>query len=302
MTYFGGANNLGCIFSIDTNGSRYKDLLDFDVTNGATPTGDLTLLGNKLYGMTLNGDENLFSIDTNGTGYKALHGPGGALGSLVLASGKLYGMTYGGGGDSDGVVFSIDTNGSGYKQLLSFNGSNGASPKGSLILSSGTLYGMTETGGTVGYGIIFSIDTNGNAYKDLFDFNGTNGGYPSGSLTLLGNVLYGMAAEGGTYNDGVVFKIDTNSTASINEITLDNGAVNVYPNPSNGSFNIKLTNFSDQMVLKVYNVLGQNIYETKLNSSSTEINLQNQPDGVYFYRLLSENSVLIGDGKLIIQK
>lgn len=55
MTEYGGANNLGCIFSVDINGNNFRDLWDFNEThdsNGAQPSGDLLLLGGKLYGMT----------------------------------------------------------------------------------------------------------------------------------------------------------------------------------------------------------------------------------------------------------
>jgi uncharacterized repeat protein (TIGR03803 family) len=33
-TTSGGAFGDGCVFSLDTNGGNYKDLLDFDITNG----------------------------------------------------------------------------------------------------------------------------------------------------------------------------------------------------------------------------------------------------------------------------
>ncbi len=67
-------NGFGNVFSIDTNGRGYKELYDFGDTNGF-PEGNLTLAGNKLYGMTRAawyGNGNIFSIDTNGSGYKDL--------------------------------------------------------------------------------------------------------------------------------------------------------------------------------------------------------------------------------------
>jgi uncharacterized repeat protein (TIGR03803 family) len=76
MTISGGKYDSGCIFSIDTNGSVYKDMFDFNGKNGAYPEGSLTLYGSKLYGMTWTGgafDSGcVFSIDTDGKGYKDL--------------------------------------------------------------------------------------------------------------------------------------------------------------------------------------------------------------------------------------
>src|SRR5580692_9572659 len=78
MTESGGANDDGCIFTIHTDGSGYRDLWDFDDTgsvgnaNGELPEGSLILIGNKLYGMAEYGGGNnygeVFAIDTDGSG------------------------------------------------------------------------------------------------------------------------------------------------------------------------------------------------------------------------------------------
>src|ERR1035437_6833994 len=56
MTNQGGANGGnggdGVIFSINTDGTNYIKLHDFNGTNGKSPNGSLTLSGNVLYGMT----------------------------------------------------------------------------------------------------------------------------------------------------------------------------------------------------------------------------------------------------------
>ncbi len=57
MTSLGGSVsfNWGCIFSMDTNGNKYKRLFSFNYTNGLYPRGGLTLQGNKLFGMLSEG-------------------------------------------------------------------------------------------------------------------------------------------------------------------------------------------------------------------------------------------------------
>jgi uncharacterized repeat protein (TIGR03803 family) len=230
MTSEGGAFGLGCIFSIDTNGSHYRDLLDFNGTNGAEPEGNLTLLGNRLFGMTYYGgaysDGLIFSIDTSGNQYKDLldfNGTNGnnVHGSLTFSGNVLYGMTYSGGAHNKGCIFLIDTNGSGYLDLFDFDGLNGSYPIGNLLPSGGKLYGMTSYGGTIGYGNIFSIDMNGSNYKNLLNFNATNGSYPWGSLILYGKVLYGMTYDGGAAGDGTIFGIDTNGANFVDIFDLD---------------------------------------------------------------------------------
>jgi uncharacterized repeat protein (TIGR03803 family) len=223
MTYHGGIS-FGNIFSLDTDGTEFKDLHDFYVSynDGYYPSGNLTLSGGVLFGMTQTGGIYgygvIFSIDTNGNGYKILlnfdgtNGSGGNS-SLTLSGNKLFGMAIGGGVYHEGCIFSIDTNGNGYKKLFDFDSASGINPWNILTLSGGTLYGTTNFGGIFGYGTIFSIDTSGNNFKVLFNFNDTNGSYAEGGpLLLQGNMLYGVTIFGGTFSRGTIFSIDTNGS------------------------------------------------------------------------------------------
>jgi uncharacterized repeat protein (TIGR03803 family) len=320
----------GNIFSIDTDGSNFKVLLYFNDTNGAYPDGTLTLSGKILYGMTFGGGTNnigcVFSIDTDGNGYKDLlnfNGTNGAEpeGSLVYATGVLYGMTSDGGANFDGCVFSIDTNGTRYKDLFDFNGSNGWLPYGDLTLSGSLLFGMTYYGGlgiTVhsnGYGCIFSIDTNGTRFKNLFYFDSINGELPFGDLTISGSVLYGMTSEGGANGEGVVFKLDTtNIGSSIKQFSVVNSQFSVYPNPNDGKFTVAChSKRSEESQLNIYNIIGECIFTESLrfacpNGSSgraqgdNSVDLSNQPNGIYLYRVIKEDGNLVGSGKVVIEK
>jgi uncharacterized repeat protein (TIGR03803 family) len=313
MTYFGGGFGDGLLFSINTNGSRYKDILDFNGANGEYPYGNVILSGSRLYGMTLNGGAHsnglIFSIDTNGSEYKDLLDFNSANGkyphgSLCLSGKQLFGMTISGGTDSEGVVFSIDTNGSMYKVLLNFNTSNGQTPYGSLILSGKVLYGMTSTGGANTGGNIFSIDTSGSGYKDMYDCDITqimNGVYPYGSLCLSGNSLYGMTTQGGLWAEGVIFKMDTNTVAGINELSVNSGVIALFPNPNNGNFTLYLQGISGKSQITVYNLLGEQVLQTSLNSTTTQIDMSNKAEGLYLYRIVTIKGELIGEGKFVIQ-
>jgi uncharacterized repeat protein (TIGR03803 family) len=228
MTYDGGTNGYGegVIFQISTNGTGYTILHQFgsSPSDGARPTGDLTLSGSTLYGMTYDGGTNgygygvIFQISTNGTGYTILYQFSGypsdgqhPYGSLLLSRTMLYGMTDFGGTNDDGVIFQISTNGAGYAFLHQFGSipNDGADPYGSLMLSGSTLYGTTSAGGANTEGLIFQISTNGSGYTILYQFGSVpdDGWWPIGSLTLSGSTLYGMTYKGGTNEDGVIFSL-----------------------------------------------------------------------------------------------
>jgi hypothetical protein len=73
----------------------------------------------------------------------------------------------------------------------------------------------------------------------------------------------------------------------------------VYPNPNHGSFTVELQNASGQY-LNVFNMLGENIYQSRLTSDQTQVDLANQAPGIYLYRILDENGQVVSTGKLVI--
>lgn|GEM_PF-522873 len=250
MTDEGGPNGDGNIYSVNTDGSNYKDLYDFADTgskafhcNGDEPYGSLTLVGNTLFGLLpyggLHDDGMVFSIHTDGSTYRdlwdfsdtgshALNEDGyDPYGTLTAIGSKLYGTTEEGGFNGAGTIFSIDTSYTkdtarlGYKELWDFNynlDSNGAYPYyvGLKASTNGkVLYGTTYEGGKHDEGNIFSIHTDGSHYKDLHDFldNSYDGGYPYGGVTLVGGKLYGVTESGGWDGYGIVYSLDTDGTA-----------------------------------------------------------------------------------------
>lgn len=103
---------------------------------------------------------------------------------------------------------------------------------------------------------------------------------------------------GNLYVDDI--NIHVSNPAGIKNITAPPASVSVFPNPNDGSFTIELSNTTSKQQLTVYNALGQSIYSSVLNSSKTQINLD-QPAGVYFYRVLSLNGKTLSEGKLVIK-
>lgn len=101
------------------------------------------------------------------------------------------------------------------------------------------------------------------------------------------------------------------STAGINSIVAGAGQITIYPNPNNGFFQVEIRDYKSGIntALEVYNVLGEKVYSnyqiTKL--PNYQINLSSQPNGIYFYRVISiENGPasgeIIGEGKLVIER
>ncbi len=234
MTSAGGSYSQGTVFKLKTDGSGLTTLVTFDgINKGSSPYGSLISDGTYLYGMTSDGGAsdgggNIFKVKKDGTGFSTLLDFGGAIsdgysprGSLIYDGTFLYGMTSGGGSESEGTVFKIKTDGTEYLKLLDFtfdsNGiSDGASPDGSLVYDGTYLYGMTEEGSdNSNTGILFKIKPDGTDYSKLLDFGGDNGAKPRGSLLQIGSSFYGLTNSGGASNRGAMFKYTIPSTNSI---------------------------------------------------------------------------------------
>ena len=325
ITEGGGATGYGVIFSYNPVGNVYTSLVNFTGTSGSNPggfsSGSLTLSGGVFYGMTSEGGAKdsgvIFSYDPVGNVYTDLinfTGTGGSnpgawpFGSLTFSGGILYGMTAYGGVNDSGVIFSYDPVGNVYTDLVNFTGTSGSNPgglpAGSLTLSGGTLYGMTSKGGANDNGVIFSYDPVGNLYTDLVNFTGTGGSnpgaWPFGSLALSGGIFYGMTEIGGATDNGVIFSFKDTTTV-INNMNTGAG-IKLFPNPNNGGFTIQ--SFSNQSSVTIYNLLGEKVLTQTLSAApvNNSINISDQPDGVYLYRILDEGGGLLNQGNIVIER
>ena len=233
-TAYGGANNAGTVFEIDSAG---KETVLYSFTGGADggyPQGGVVLdSAGNLYGSTYGGGGGglgsdscvyggcgvVFKLDTAGQEtvlYSFTGGMDGELpqfGVILDAEGNLYGTAAV--IDVGGVVYKVTPSGQ-ETALCYLTGEYGSVPASGLIAdAAGNLYGTTVFGGPSNAGVIYKVDPQGNETV-LYSFPSTNEGrsgpdglYPSGGLVLdpAGN-LYGTTSRGGAHDDGAVYRLN----------------------------------------------------------------------------------------------
>lgn len=74
----------------------------------------------------------------------------------------------------------------------------------------------------------------------------------------------------------------------------------VYPNPNNGDFNIKLSNFSENTEIEIYSSLGELILKKKAIDLILSIHLENATNGIYLL-LIKDGAMLVTNLKIIRQ-
>ena len=231
----------GCGYPDDTDGTVYSFDPETGVEavvyafkgfpdDGELPTGDLTVVGGALYGMTNSGGKSpncyvgcgtVFKVDPLTGAEAVLHSFTGVADgasprdSLTKVDGKLYGITSEGGESENcgytgcGVIFSLDPATGAEKVLYTFkNGSDGDAPVGHLTKVGTSLCGVTSFGGAHNAGTVFAFDLKSGVKKIIHAFRGgSDGVYPGAGLTYSRDRLFGTTIEGGAANDGTVFSI-----------------------------------------------------------------------------------------------
>ncbi len=218
----------------DSRNEKSKDdatvLHSFDGTDGDTPKGTLTLVGNELYGYTSAGGISnkgvIFKIDNTGNGFSVLYnfedGENNALGNephhdaMLNYNNTLYGATLYGGNGNNGVIFKINLDGTSYSAVHIFKGGfdDGAHPHSGVLEVNNVFYGTTAEGGKDGKGVIYKMNPDGSGFTVLYSFLKSNGHNAHGRLTLGsdGHTVYGLTKTGGGGGEGVVFGFDLTSS------------------------------------------------------------------------------------------
>jgi hypothetical protein len=173
--------------------------------------------------------------------------------------------------------------------------------------------------------LILKLDSNGNIICSDFFAGGYSGGSGGIASDSSGNNVYlcDFATTTMVFGSDTVNPFSTPPSSfwqpssmpyiarweecdrvlGVNNIKANYSNLMVYPNPSKGTFNFVLSNVNDKCNVEIYNVLGEKIYtETLQTQDNNTINISGQPNGVYLYRVISEDGKFIGSGKVVIEK
>lgn len=225
-TYMGGANKLGTVFKITTEGkltTLYSFCSQGGCADGSYPEGPMVqATDGSFYGTTSGGGAHgssgtVFRITPTGaltTLYSFCSQSGCADGvspesGLIRATdGDFYGTTVTGGAncrEGCGTVFKV-TAGGALTTLYSFCSqsgcTDGATPVAGLVqASNGNFYGTTQNGGGKALGTIFEITAGGTLttlYRFCTQTGCPDGSYPNGGLLVAADgTLYGTTGFGG---------------------------------------------------------------------------------------------------------
>ncbi|HSY77505.1 MAG TPA: T9SS type A sorting domain-containing protein, partial [Bacteroidia bacterium] len=203
---------------------------------------------------------------------------------------------WGGGANNQGGLYRTTNRGTSWTKIVNSTMNNVGDTSSCFSVSfdpinKGAAYMTTETGGLY-------YTTNISAAVPVFNQVTS---YPFHQPTRVFFNPY-IKTDVWVNSQGNGLEMGSTLLTGMNSISNSNSAsVSVYPNPNKGGFRI-MNNESEITNLEVYNVLGEMVYSRVLNSGVNQLNMANEENGVYLYRVLSKTGELLGTGKVVIEK
>jgi hypothetical protein len=225
-------------------------------------------------------------------------------GNVIVAGDAFFGA----GNQSDLAVYKLNSaTGASLSSVDFYN--NGSDIFSDAVLdTSGNVYLSGYYVGPLGIDMLaLTVSSSGSVlwsttYSNPYNPTGTDEAYHLAVDKNRNLILVGVSERRGSGGDGIdivtlrysalVTGIQENSLSQIN--------MNIYPNPAKDHLNIRI---NDQSLIGstilISNVMGQTIKEETLTSLEQQIKLEQMPKGIYLVEITSEKS--FATGKLIIE-
>ncbi|MCH8903672.1 MAG: T9SS type A sorting domain-containing protein, partial [Bacteroidetes bacterium] len=88
----------------------------------------------------------------------------------------------------------------------------------------------------------------------------------------------------------------------IRDLSFDE-AITIYPNPFSSHTTLFFNNYKqDEYTFFLYNVVGEEVMKVEqISTRQKEIGRSNLPKGLYIYKVIDNDNILLGTGKLVVE-
>jgi hypothetical protein len=319
VTRFGGINNGGTFFKIDTTSNNFEKLYDFSIEDTsewreAIDPVSIVSSHNIIYGVSAAGGKNgygaIFRINRDGSGFKNLYYFQDTINGrypyeIVMSGDTIFGFTGGCGEYGGGTIFRYNIDKSEtysndrinvIKLPVTDTGQIKISTKKNLIIKKGNLINLDTTftvSGNISY--IHSWEVKSGNDFEVIDKNAEICKDSTFYLFITTN-------QGCIFKDSVAIRVD--SVNYIKSIEAEE-QISIYPNPNSGKFQIKIPAGNANYNYIIIDITGKIIANGKVNCATEEcifdIELTDSKPGIYTI-IIKKGEVFLGRRKFIISK
>lgn len=115
--------------------------------------------------------------------------------------------------------------------------------------------------------------------------------------------VIGKDAQGNIYRTaGFTLNVVNSNVTDIPAISSNENTIGIYPNPTSGKFNLIMSQFENLKIkdIGIYNMMGENVYSQTLKGANTTIDLSEQPNGIYFICIITNEGIV--NKKIVINQ
>jgi hypothetical protein len=121
-------------------------------------------------------------------------------------------------------------------------------------------------------------------------------------FTQAGTYTISLRASHNSCTDSVATTVVVQNASAVGiKQQVRSGNVALFPNPSQGQFNISMPrDLTGNLSLEVYTLLGAKIYSSSLNEGSNSLDMSTYAKGIYSYRILADSKQVF-TGQLVLE-
>ena len=134
--------------------------------------------------------------------------------------------------------------------------------------------------------------TGGTGSSTTNSINVTWGAGPGGTVRVVEN----NPSASNCYSDTIALQVSISFSTALSAVTSQSETIfSVFPNPAKEEVTIYYTQFSsgDNIVLRVFDMIGREIFSFQLRDSYTQLNTVDLYSGIYFVQIETDDAVLV---------